>query len=127
MRQATDYSDLKLPEKQQGFLRFFLTKLSVMPNVERVILFGSCAKGTIHKGSDVDLFIITKEVPTIEEEVYIMSECPPYYQSDYYLQSDIIIKPQDQYDKYKDEMGMVQKYVELEGIELTGLLQKCSG
>ena len=125
MRQATDYYDLKLPEKQQGFLKAFLTKLSVLPNVDRVILFGSCAKGTIHTRSDVDLFIITKEKPTIDEELYIMAECPPDYESEYYLKSDIIIKPHDQYEKYKDEMGMVQKYVELEGVDLTGLLQKC--
>ena len=55
-----------------------------------------------------------------------MAECPPNYESEYYLQSDIIIKPQEQYEKYKDETGMVQKYVELDGIDLTELLQKRS-
>ena len=126
MWQAATFYDLKLPRKQEGFLRVFLTNLSIITNVERVILFGSSAKGTIHANSDVDLFVITREKPTINEEVYIMAECPPDYESEYYLQSDIIIKPQELYEKYKDETGMVQKYVELEGIDLTGLLQKCS-
>jgi len=126
MRQASNFYDLKLPEKQQGFLRVFLSNLSELPNVERVILFGSCAKGAINASSDVDLFIVTKVEPTIDDEVYIMAECPPDYESEYYLESDIIIKPIDQYEKYKDVMGMVQKYVELDGVDLTGLLQECS-
>jgi len=124
MRQAEDFYDLKLPEKQRGFLRIFLDNLSMVSNVDRVILFGSCARGTLREGSDVDLFVVTREKATADEEIYIMAECPPDYESEYYLQSDIIIKPQDQYEKYKSETGMVQKYVELEGVELTGLLQK---
>ena len=123
---ASNYNDLKLPEKQKGFLRSFLTKLSVLQNVDRVILFGSCAKGTNHERSDIDLFVITKEAPTIDDEIYIMAECPPNYESEYYLQADIIIKHKDQYEKYKDKPGMVQKYIELDGVDLTGLLQKRS-
>ena len=126
MQWASNFYDLKLPEKQQGFLRVFLSNLSELPNVERVILFGSCAKGAVNASSDVDLFIVTKVEPTIDEEVYIMAECPPDYESEYYLESDIIIKPINQYEKYKDVMGMVQKYVELDGVDLTGLLQECS-
>jgi len=124
MRQAEDISDLNLSEKQQGFLRAFLTNLSALPNVDRVILFGSCARGTTHANSDVDLFVLTKDEPTIDDEVYIMAECPPDYESEYYLQSDIIINPQHQYEKHINETGMVQKYAEMEGVDLTGLLQK---
>ena len=127
MRSANDLSELNLPVKQNGFLRVFITKLASIKNVERVILFGSCAKGTIHEKSDIDLFVITKKEPTIDEEIYIMSECPPDYENEYYMQSDIIIRPNEQYEKYKNEIGMVQKYVELDGVDLTGLLQKRSG
>ena len=127
MQQAADYQDLGLPEKQCGFLRVFLANISTIPNVDRVILFGSCAKGTFRMESDVDLFVITKDTPTVDEEIYIMAECPPDYESKYYLHSDIIIKSRDQYDNCKYEMGMVQKYVELDGVDLTGLLQKRPG
>ncbi len=122
MRKATGFQELKLPEKQQGFLRVFLANLATIENLDRVILFGSCARGQIHNESDIDLFVVTKQEPTIDEEVYIMADCPPDYENEYYLQSDIIIKPVAQYERYKNEMGMVQKYVELEGVDLTGLL-----
>ena len=126
MWHANSFYDLNLPEKQQKFLRLFLSNLSTLQNIDRVILFGSCARGTINSNSDVDLFVITKKEPTIDEEVYIMAECPPDYESDFYLQTDIIIKPKFQYNNYIGEAGMVQKYVETEGVDITGLLQKCS-
>lgn len=122
MQKVAHFSDLNLTEKQQGFLRIFLTNLSSANVVERVVLFGSCAKGNFHENSDVDLFVITKREPTIDEEIYIMAECPPDYENRYYLQSDIIIKPSELYETYKNESGMVQKYVEMEGVDLTGLL-----
>ena len=127
MRKATDFHELILPKKHTGFLRVFLSNLSALNNIDKVILFGSCANGRCHPNSDIDLFIITKREPTIEEEVYIMADCPPDYENEYYLPSDIIINPYEQYEKHKNETGMVQKYVALEGIDLSGLLQKCAG
>jgi len=127
MRKVFDYKELNLPEKQQGFLRLFLAGLSSLDIVDRVVLFGSCAKGNIHKNSDIDLFVVTKREPTMNEEIYIMAECPPDYQSDYYIEADIIIKPIDVYEKHKDQIGMIQKYVEQEGADLTGLLSECAG
>lgn len=127
MRIINSFEALTIPEKHQGFIRAFLSKLSLTDIIERVILFGSSAKGTIHDKSDIDLFIVTKRIPTANEEIYIIAECPPDYQSKYYIPADIIIKPTDIYEKYKYDTGMVQKYVELEGIDITGLLQECSG
>jgi predicted nucleotidyltransferase len=127
MQKVNHYQELNLPEKQQGFLRMFLANISTMNIIEKIILFGSCARGMIHKDSDIDIFIITKREPTLSEEIFIMAECPPDYESSYYLPADIIIKPIDIFEKYKYEMGMVQKYVEMEGVDLTGLLQKRAG
>ena len=124
MRVAADFKELDLSEKQQGFLRIFLKNISTAENIERIILFGSCASGKSHENSDIDLFVVTKQNPTLDEEVHIMAECPPDYEDEYYVQSDIIIKSAEMYDKYKNESGMLQKYVELEGVDLSGLLQE---
>ena len=96
MRKATDFHELILPKKHMGFLRVFLSNLSALNNIDKVILFGSCANGRFHPNSDIDLFVITKREPTIEEEVYIMADCPPDYENEYYLPSDIIINPYEQ-------------------------------
>ncbi|MEZ0343667.1 MAG: nucleotidyltransferase domain-containing protein [Caldimicrobium sp.] len=49
---------LHLKEK----LKELLPKLQKL-NPERVILFGSFVRGEVHKGSDLDLIIIAKDVP----------------------------------------------------------------
>jgi hypothetical protein len=125
MRKAEDFSDLKLPEKHMIFLRHFINNLSSVENVDRLILFGSCARGTFRPDSDIDLFIVTKTELTQEDEIYIYCDCPPIYNEQLYVDPDIIIQIADKYDKFKYEPGMVQKYVELDGIDLTGLLRKC--
>ncbi|MCL1804810.1 MAG: nucleotidyltransferase domain-containing protein [Clostridiales bacterium] len=127
MKKIIDLNELNLPEKQRGFLQFFLTRISATDIVERIILFGSCAKGNLHRYSDIDIFIVTNREPTINDEIFLMADCPPDYTNEYYLQADIIIKPIENYEKHKNEMGMVQKYVELEGVDLTGLLSKRAG
>ena len=127
MRKVDRFEELNLTEKQQGFLRFFLANISSVTNLDKVILFGSCAKERTHKNSDIDLFVITKREPTTHDEVFIMAQCPPDYESIYYLQSDIIVKSSAAYEKHKNEMGMVQKYVEMDGVDVTGLVQECAG
>ena len=87
-----------------------------------MILFGSFARGNFHSKSDVDLFIITKEEPTEEDEFFVMNDCAPSYSSEFYVQSDILVCSKNTYERYKNETGMVQKYVEKEGIDLSGLL-----
>ncbi len=57
---------LRLSEKRKNYLEEKLKEL--LPrlyrlNPEKVILFGSFARGDVHKGSDLDLIIIKKEVP----------------------------------------------------------------
>lgn len=56
-----------LAKKREVYLKKELEKL--LPRLEKlkpekVILFGSLAKGNIHKESDIDLIIITKDVPS---------------------------------------------------------------
>lgn len=34
-------------------------------NVEQIVLFGSYAKGTPHTDSDLDLYVVTKEIQNI--------------------------------------------------------------
>lgn len=122
MRQITSWDELSIPNKYQGFLRYFLANISNVKSVSKVILFGSCARGQVNKKSDIDLFVLTKDEIAPVEEFYIMDDCPPAYDNEYYIPADIIVKSEDNYNLYKDQFGMVQKQVEREGIDLSGLL-----
>ncbi len=126
MQRISKFDEINLSEKIIGFLKIFLDNISKINNIEKIILFGSRARGDYNENSDIDIFVVTKEDASIEEEIYIMAECPPDMLSEFYIENDIIIKTEKEYNQHKKQMGMVQKYVEMEGIDLTELLQERS-
>jgi len=125
MQKINTLDDLNITDKYKGFLNIFLSNVSKLESVINVILFGSLARGNFNSKSDIDLLIITKEEVTEKEMVYIMCDCAPSFDDKFYVESDILISSKDNYERFKYETGMVQKYVEIEGIDLSGLLQKC--
>ena len=41
---------------------------------ERIVLFGSCAKGTDVKDSDIDLFVLTSDAETVQHEIRVYEQ-----------------------------------------------------
>lgn len=121
MRVINSLDDLSLPQRHRAFLEAYLNNISTFKCIDRVILFGSCAKGTATERSDIDIFIITKyEIPEELEFSIIFDSVPD--QATGYVESDILLKSVNNYEKYKNDTGMVQKAIEREGIDLSGLL-----
>jgi len=124
MKTINTYDELNIPTSYKEFVKYFLSNLSRIDDVMRVILFGSCARGIADESSsDVDLLVITKHDVALDDEFFIMSECTPSFDHDFYVPSDIIINSEDKYNKYKNTFGMVQKQAEREGVDISGLLQ----
>ena len=123
MKKITSLDQLNIPNNHKGFLAHFLSNASKVDYVSRVILFGSGARGQAHERSDIDLLVITdREIP-LEVEFYIMNDCPPVYDSEFYVPADIIVDPATNYSKFKNTFGMVQKAAEREGVDLSELLR----
>ena len=121
MRYANSLNEVKLPEKHLKFLRVFLNGLSKLESVERVILFGSCARESAHNKSDIDLMIIGDNI-TDNDENTIYFECMPDVFSGYYVETDILLSTNDRYDQLKYEPGYVQRQIERFGVDLTKCL-----
>ena len=123
MKIISSLEQLDVPYYYRGFLSHFLSNVSKIEEVSRVILFGSCARGQVGERSDIDLLVITdKEIP-LDVEFYIMNDCPPAYNDEFYVPADIIVDPTNNYDRLKNSFGMVQKAVEREGVDLSELLR----
>jgi len=127
MRTINNIDELNLPLSFNQFIYTFLENVAELPYVQKVLLFGSCATGKIHDRSDLDLFIITNRDVTDDEEFHISFECRPACSIQTDIPVDMIIQPQYIYDKYKTTTGMVEKYVELEGIDLSASISECRG
>ena len=124
MKKINSLEELNIPHNYKAFILHFLSNITSISNVERVILFGSCAREDVneHK-SDIDLLVITENDVTLNEEFHIMSDCAPAYDNEYYIPSDIIVTSVGRYNQNKDKFGMVQKQVEREGVDISGLLR----
>lgn len=125
MRTINSIDELNLPEKYKEFIIKYLSNIENIDYVDKIVLFGSCAKGNIHKYSDIDIFVITKKEITIEEEFYITCDLLPAYDFKFYVPTDIIVQSKETFERYKTEFGMIQKQVEKDGVILNGLLQSC--
>ena len=123
MRTVQSIDDLNLPYRHKGFLNHFLAHVSEIKEITKVILFGSCASGQIEPDSDIDLLVLTEHPIPIDTEFHIMSNCPPAYDEKFYLSSDIIVDFVGNYNRFKDVSGMVQKAIEREGVDLSGLIR----
>ena len=126
MRYADSIDEVKLPEKHSKFLYAFLNGLSKLDSVERVILFGSCAKESAHNKSDIDLMIIGDNITDNDENI-IYFDCMPDIFSGYYVETDILFSTSDRYDQCKIEPGYVQRQIERFGVDLTNCLNNMRG
>jgi len=123
MKTINSLDQLNILHNQKGFLAHFLSNVSKIENVSKVILFGSCAREAAGERSDIDLMVITDGEISIDEEFHIMNDCPPAYDEEFYIPADIIIDPINNYERFKNSSGMVQKAVEREGVDLSELLR----
>jgi len=86
-------------------------------SVERIILFGSRARGEYDDESDWDLLIIMKDKYSIDEKMLIMKIVNRVL-ARILIPSDIIIKSSKEIDFYKEQIGSVVREALKEGIEI---------
>ena len=122
MKTITSLDQLDIPSHHKGFLAHFLSNVSKVDEVSKVILFGSCARGQVRERSDIDLLVITNKEISQDEEFHIMFDCVPDGDDEYYVPSDVIVDPRSNYDRFKGVFGMLQRAVEREGVDLSELL-----
>ena len=121
MQKVKSLDDLNLPAKFHSFLAIFLYNISDIKTVKEVILFGSCARGDVKQTSDIDLLILGEKISEDDEDkIYIA--CPPAYGTPSYLPCDIIVSNRTTFEKYKDVPGMVHRWIEREGVNLSELI-----
>lgn len=69
MNDYYNVTDLDLPGIARRFQRDAVARIP--KGIDRIILFGSVAKGTSHPGSDIDLLIVTdKRTPELVDSLY---------------------------------------------------------
>jgi len=86
-------------------------------NYEKIILFGSRARGDYSKRSDYDILVIMIDDITIKEKMELSSLLRKKLAKKG-IDADIIIKSKEELDYYKDKIGTVVRSALKEGVAL---------
>jgi len=121
MRTINSIDELKIPNTHKQFIKQYLTNIRKFDCLSKVFLFGSCAKETATPNSDVDLFLLTRQKVPIDVEFNIIFDSIPT-SNEGYIKNDVLLKSEEEFEKFKVVPGMIQKAVALEGVDLSGLL-----
>jgi len=110
-------NNLKIPAEYKYCLSLLLSYMQNDKRIERIFLFGSCAKEIVHHHSDIDIAIITKEQLSIKEEMSFYDYLMLIEIKDY-IPCDMIVMSKKQFEAHKESAFYVQKYIFSEGVEL---------
>jgi len=113
VRSVNSLDELDLPNSHKRYLKQLLGYLRMFPKVEKVILFGSCAKGIATQKSDIDLLLLGSEM-TDDDEWDIVWNCPKWEDIEY-VSCDILSGTYDTYKELSRIPGMIQHAIELRG------------
>lgn len=79
-----------------------------------IILFGSCAKGMVHKGSDIDLCVILETSDKRQTVREMLLEI------DYDIDLDILVYTPAEWIKHKDDRATMANIIHRTGVSLVG-------
>ena len=120
MRIVKSLEELKMPKSHRIFLEHLLEYFKSYPIIEKVLLFGSCAKGEATQKSDIDLLLLGTGM-TDEDEWDIAWNCPRWDGIEY-VPYDILSGTLESYREMSIIPGMVQHSIELRGVDISELL-----
>jgi len=86
--------------------------------IEQVMVFGSRTRNEETADSDTDICIIVKnELPQEEMKRYriALNKVFPF---EYYMPTDVIIKSNNSYNRYKGVIGRIEHAIATEGVQL---------
>jgi len=121
MRTVNSLKELNLPKRHELCLEQLLEYLVIFPKIEKVILFGSCARGDVKQNSDIDLFLLGNNL-TDEDEWEIAWRCPKI-EGNGYVSCDLISGTYDDFDRMSKIPGMIQHAIALRGVDISELLR----
>ena len=95
----------------EHLLEYFKT----YPKIEKIFLFGSCANGNATQKSDIDIFVLGRDI-TDEDEWNIAWNCPKW-EGVAYIPCDILSGTYDSYENMSKVPGMVQHAISMKGVD----------
>ena len=120
MRVIMSLTELKMPKAHEVYLERVLGYFRMYPKIEKVLLFGSCAKGEATPRSDLDLFLVGSDLT--DDDEWDIAWNFPKWDGTGYISCDLLSSTHESYEIMSKVPGMVQNAIEQRGVDLSGLL-----
>ena len=112
---SVKWEHLKLPKPYLEAINKLMLSAINDSRIDKIILFGSCAKGNFGEGSDLDICFLTKSDLDWREQTELMDHDPACYPG-----CDLVVLTPSMLEAGKDKMWGVTYWILEEGIELYG-------
>ncbi|HOJ85458.1 MAG TPA: nucleotidyltransferase domain-containing protein [Elusimicrobiales bacterium] len=86
-------------------------------DVLKIILFGSRARGDSKKDSDWDVYVVVRDKLSFDRTAELISKIK-WRLALMDIPNDIIIRSEDDAERYKDSIGFISYYARREGINI---------
>jgi predicted nucleotidyltransferase len=96
------------------------TVYSVMPSelIERIVLFGSMARGDYTADSDIDICIITNEQLAYDDAKFFRGKMSRIFAFQHHISTDIILKSTNELERYKNVVGAIENEIVRDGVSV---------
>ena len=109
------WNHLKLPKQYIQTLGKLMQSAVNDNRIDKIILFGSCARGTINENSDLDICFLTKNDLDWREQTELIDHDPACSPG-----CDLVVLTPSMLEAGKDKAWGVTYWIVREGIELLG-------
>ncbi|GHU56747.1 hypothetical protein AGMMS49975_20670 [Clostridia bacterium] len=120
MRKISSLDELNIPEQHRAFLETFMRNSKSDKKIGNVVLFGSCARGVATAKSDVDIAVLGENMT--DDDYIRICDYLPEYRAKEYVECDMLTISYSDYNKFIDTVGYVQRHIEREGIDISGVV-----
>ena len=112
---AIKSKQLNLPKPYMDTLSKIMKSAADDKRIDKIILFGSCANGTVNENSDLDICFLTKNDLNWREQTELMEHDPACYPG-----CDLIVLTPSMLEAGKNKKWGVTYWILNEGVELIG-------
>ena len=122
MKTIESLDNLSIPDEYKRYITQYLSNLKenkLFRHINKVILFGSCARVSVKDSSDIDIFLITNvKLKEEEDALSLLFDPIPYQVDGIYIPMDTLLQSQEEYNLCKENPYMVQRFIEKDGVIL---------
>jgi len=125
IRKVDSLSELNLPEEYSSLIEEYLYNMAESIGIiDKVFLFGSCARGGLNSFSDVDLYVMIKDGVDPKSKEVVRKFYSQYLPNTLYPDCDLLLRTRNQTVNSLNVFGSLIRGIIQEGVDLSGVLRE---